>query len=235
MRRTSALCILIVAVACSRKDSTDRVAALPGRDASLQVVERSGAGTRDVATAADAPAADTPPRKQPANPAPMPKVTASGEGRGVELVPIDIGDAETKKRRPAEDWNKQLGGANPSEPSPKAGSGSGRVIVSSHRALDQTTLSSSRVVTEFLRRALPSVKQCYAKLLSNDPRAHGEMKLRFAVSETGGLVDGSAESWNADVSRCVRGLMPKWSFPVPQANGAPARSRFELGLDMKSE
>ncbi len=200
----------------------------------MQVAEGSVAGTRQASASGGAATADSAPSKQSATGGATPNTREPDERRGVELVPIDIGDAETQKRRPAEDWNKQLSGAK-RDPLPTHASGSGRIIVSYHRALDQTSLSSSRVVTEFLRRALPSVKKCYGQLLSNDPHANGEMKLQFVVSETGGVVDGSAESWNADLSSCVHDLMPKWSFPVPQANGAPARSRFELALDMKSE
>lgn len=233
MSRTSVLCILILAAACNRKGSADRAAPLPARDASSQVAEASGADTRQASASGDAATADSGSSKQSATGGATPDTPDPAERSGVELVPIDIGDAETQKRRPAEDWNKQLSGAT-AGPLPTHGS-SGRIIVSSHRALDQTSLSSSRIVTEFLRRALPSVKKCYGQLLSKDPHAHGEMKLRFAVSETGGLVDGSADSWNADLSTCVHDVMPNWSFPVPKANGVPARSRFELALDLKSE
>lgn len=158
---------------------------------------------------------------------------AKEEARGLVLSPSeDVDDAATN-RKPAEDLNRQvrdsIAAAKNSAPS------GARVTVASHRALDQSSLSSSRLAMEFLRRNVSSVKKCYGDVLSTDANASGQMTLKFTVSESGGVLDGDASSWNSGLTACVREAMAKWTFPFPMENNAAVRARFELTLKLESD
>jgi hypothetical protein len=158
---------------------------------------------------------------------------ATEEARGLVLSPAeDVDDAATH-RNPAQDLNRQVGdsiaAAKNSAPN------GARVTVASHRALDRSSLSSSRLSMEFLRRYVSSVKKCYGDVLSTDANASGQMTLKFTVSETGSVLDGDASSWNAGLTACVREAMAKWTFSFPMENNAAVRARFELALKLESD
>src|SRR5689334_9556928 len=79
------------------------------------------------------------------------------EARGLVLSPSEnVGDSATH-RDPAQDLNRQVGDSIAA--AKKSANNGARVTVASHRALDQSSLSSSRLAMEFLRRNVSTVKK----------------------------------------------------------------------------
>ncbi|MGN6106512.1 MAG: AgmX/PglI C-terminal domain-containing protein [Kofleriaceae bacterium] len=142
---------------------------------------------------------------------------------GVQLTPSNESDVESLGRGdPVGALNAQLkGGGTAQRPM------SALAIVKSHRALDSSSVSSGEVMLKFVREGKATVRHCYERLRAREPSATGTMTLRFAISATGNVVDPTAESWHADLSKCVLEAMSRWRFPAPKT-----QARFELVLSL---
>ena len=87
---------------------------------------------------------------------------------------------------------------------------------------DGTNIDQSGVM-KVIRASNAAIKRCYDKALTNNPSLKGKIAVKIVVKEDGrvGSVELSEDTLkDADVAKCVKGIIGRLRFPKPE--GGPA-------------
>jgi hypothetical protein len=108
----------------------------------------------------------------------------------------------------------------------------GEIRIASQRALDDTSLSVTSVVTKINGSYMAGIKKCYQKQLAKKADAAGDLSLAFAVGPNGKAVHPSASGVDG-VDNCVTRAMMGWAFTAPKdKEKKAATAHFELELKL---
>lgn len=198
-----AVVVLLAAYACGRmKDST----------------ESAGNGAVSNENAVQAPAAE--PEKEvaeaekEAEPEPAPKDEIKEAPAEVKL---EGSDKKIAKRGKAPIAPKDATvKSDVKEPAPKTA----KPALKSRE--DGTNIDQSGVM-KVIRASNAAIKRCYDKALTNNPSLKGKIAVKIVVKEDGrvGSVELSEDTLkDADVAKCVKGIIGRLRFPKPE--GGPA-------------
>lgn len=82
-------------------------------------------------------------------------------------------------------------------------------------------LDSGKLMT-MIRRRSGQFKYCYERELKSNPSLQGKLKLRVTIALNGRVSGTETEenSLNAQVERCIIGILKRWSFPKPEGEAA---------------
>ncbi|MCO5141784.1 MAG: AgmX/PglI C-terminal domain-containing protein [Oligoflexia bacterium] len=78
------------------------------------------------------------------------------------------------------------------------------------------------LIDEIIRRHMPQIRYCYVKELNSSPNLKGRILTQFVISGSGRVsVAGvkSSDIGNANVERCLTGILKKIVFPEPVGGG----------------
>jgi hypothetical protein len=114
------------------------------------------------------------------------------------------------------------------------GSGpTGRVSISSKRAIDDTTLTVDIVVAKVMSSYMAGIKRCYKRYLDTDASARGKVSLAFSVIESGAANGARASGFAKSVDDCLANVMAGWRFPSPKdKDGERTAASFEIALQL---
>ena len=199
-----AVVVLLAAYACGRmKDSAD---------------ESAGNGAAPNENAPQAPAAE--PEKEvaeaekEAEPEPAPKEEIKEAPAEVKL---DGTDKKIAKRSKAPIAPKEATvKSDVKEPAPKTAK-------PALKSRDDGTNIDQAGVMKVIRASNAAIKRCYDKALTNNPSLKGKIAVKIIVKEDGrvGSVELSEDTLrDADVAKCVKGIIGRLRFPKPE--GGPA-------------
>ena len=178
-----------------------------------------------------------------ASPAPKPRAPLEDEAaRYAEMLTSEgeheVGDME--RRTPGSDLGSQLRDVGPVTGGGASGRGSrsgpsGRITVTSKRALDATTLTASAMLSKVQGAYMAGLKRCYVKVLATNPTLKGNVQLAFTVDATGKMWNTSVTSFHTTLDTCVKAASDAWRFAPPTSGGKAATARFELSLSLVPE
>jgi hypothetical protein len=110
-----------------------------------------------------------------------------------------------------------------------------KISVLSQRAIDDTTLKVSAVITKIQASYLPGIKSCYVKVLAKDAAAKGRLDLAFVVSAKGRVTEPTASGLTDAFDKCVKRAMTGWTFAGPKdREKKPSPAHFEIGYDLST-
>lgn len=72
------------------------------------------------------------------------------------------------------------------------------------------------IVRRYIRRKLPRIKYCYEKKLLVKPGIQGTVDASFEITDSGAVVNATADGVDRDVADCVAGVLKTIKFPRPK-------------------
>jgi TonB family protein len=87
------------------------------------------------------------------------------------------------------------------------------------------------LVKKFINAHFAEVRSCYERRLKINPMLQGTVDLRIFLSSTGkvtGLRVNSDSVGDAQMQRCVRSIVKRWSFPAPTGGRAVFDKPFKF-------
>lgn len=199
--------------------------------------------TEPAPAAEEAPEAEEPAKEEPA-PAEEVKEEPAPEQKA-EPAPAPVKKEAPKAKPAAEKTEKAAPVAE--KPAPKAAPAERKPIEREAKpaeekqdnAVKRSPLEAnidSAGVTKVINVSRAAIKRCYDKALMSNPQLKGKMSVKIVINEKGRvdsteIVDDSLR--NAEVAKCVRGVIGRLRFPKP-ADGK-ATVTFPFAFDPKNQ
>lgn len=105
-----------------------------------------------------------------------------------------------------------------------AGTGHGRPNVEVGNASETIIMGGldKSVIDEYIKRHMRQIRNCYERELSGSQKLAGRISTRFVISGTGRVTQAGVESssmGNANVEKCLTGVLQRIVFPEPLGGG----------------
>ena len=207
--------VLLIAYACGRMQNTGNETAAPADDA-----EKPAPAVNQTETTEESAAEET--VKPEENTEEVKEEPKKVEEKPAETVKPDlkptqksIGKREKAPVKPKEPENTIPTKSETAKKSEKP--------VLGKKASDEGTIDSAGVM-KVIRASNAAIKRCYDKALISNPSLKGKISVKIVVNMEGrvGSVELSEDTLqNAEVAKCVKGVIGRLRFPKPEGGPAP--------------
>jgi hypothetical protein len=98
-----------------------------------------------------------------------------------------------------------------------------------------STLTPGKISKKIRSQYNHGLKQCFKRVLEQDPDAAGTIKATFVIGERGSVTAASLRGFGyPELNKCVEAKLLKWRFPKPaDKDGNPTSLPVNVDLGMK--